>query len=229
MGCGPDLFRLFDLADTLVRDNRSRRRAIHRPVGQPQPSGPSLQEQLYEMYGRGEIDEETFNALKKLAAQGQLRPVDLAVLRYERRRKGRRRRRESEEEAALRELRARVAQLEEAREASAQVLASLQEQIEDVEARIRKREEAARRVVATDEELARRYLMEKQELLETQARLEAQAQALQADLTRLDELRGTLEAKITELEALRTRQELQALQGEITEERALGVTTDDQT
>ncbi len=229
MGCGPDLFRLFDLADTLVRDNRSRRQAVHRPMGQPQPSGPSLQEQLYEMYGRGEIDEETFNALKELAARGQLRPVDLAVLRYERRRKGRLRRRESEEEAALRQLRARIAQLEEAREASARVLASLREQIEDVAARIQKREEAARRVVATDEALARRYLMEKQELLETQARLEAQAQALQADLTRLDELRGTLEAKITELEALRTRQELQALQGEITEERALGVTTDDQT
>lgn len=217
MGCGPDVFRLFDLADTLVRDNRSRRYEAYRPVGRPQPSGPSPQEQLYDMYGRGELDEQIFNDLKDLAARGQLRPVDLAVLRYERRQKVIARPPASEEEVAIRQLRARIAQLEGAREESSRVLASLQEKIEDVKARTRKREEAARQVVATDETLARRYLMEKQELVETEARLEEQAQALRDDLVRLDELRGELEAKVMELEALRSRQEIGALRAEIAE------------
>lgn len=225
MGCGPDVFRLFDLADTLVRDNRSRRYAAYRPVGRPQPSGPSPQEQLYDMYGRGELDEQTFDDLKDLAARGQLRPVDLAVLRYERRQKTRTRPPASEEEVAIRQLRARIAQLEGAREESARVLASLQAKIEDVKARAQKREEAARQAVVSDpstgsgrrETLARRYLTEKQELLKTQARLEEQAQALRDDLARLDELKGELEAKVTELEALRSRQEIGALRTEIVE------------
>lgn len=217
MGCGPDVFRLFDLADTLVRDNRSRRHAAYRPAGRPQPSGPSLQEQLYDMYGRGELDEQTFNDLKDLAARGQLRPVDLAVLRYARRQKARTWPPASEEEVAIQQLKARIAQLEGAREESSRVLASLQAKIEDVKARTQKREEGARQVVATDEPLARRYLTEKQTLLETQARLEEQAQSLQDDLARLDELKGELEAKVAELEALRSRQEIGALRTEIAE------------
>jgi len=220
MGCGPDVFRLFDLADSLVRDNRSRRYGAYRPVGLPKPpTGPSLQEQLYEMYGRGELDKETFQDLKGLAARGQLRPMDLAVLRYEGGRKAKDRSPASEEEVAVRQLQARIAQLEGAREDSSQVLTSLQEKIEDVKARAQKRAEAARQVVPTDEALARRYLTEKQELLNTQTRLEEQAQALRDDLARLDELRGKLEAKVMELEALRSRQELQTLQTEIVEER----------
>lgn len=225
MGCGPDVFRLFDLADTLVRDNRSRRYEVYRPVGLPQPAGPSLQEQLYDMYGRGELDEKTFNDLKDLAARGQLRPVDLAVLRYERRQKVRARPPSSEEEVAIRQLRARIAQLEGAREESSRVLASLQEKIEDVKARAQRREEAARQVVTTDpstssghsEALARRYLMEKQELVATRTRLEEQAQSLRDDLTKLDELSGQLEAKVMELEALHSRQEIGALRAEIAE------------
>ncbi|NOZ26691.1 MAG: hypothetical protein GXP39_01380 [Chloroflexi bacterium] len=215
MGCGPDVFRLFDLADALVRDNRARRYRTWPATGQPQPPGPSLQEQLYEMYERGELDEETFRELKDLVSRGQLRPVDLAVLRYERRQKARSRPRESEEDVAIRKLRARIARLEEAREESSQVLTSLQERIADVEARAQQREEAARRAVATDEALARRYLMEKQELMETQVRLEAQAQALEEDLAKLDALREKLEAKVAELEALRSRQELQSLRSQI--------------
>ena len=217
MGCGPDVFRLFDLADTLVRDNRSRRYEAYRPVGLPQPSGPSLQEQIYDMYGRGELDEQTFSELKDLAARGQLRPVDLAVLRYERHQKSRARPPASEEEVAIRQLKARIAQLEGAREESSQVLAALQEKAEDVKARAQKREDAARQAVAMDEALARRHLMEKQKLVETQTHLEEQAQALRDDLARLDELQGELEAKVMELEALRSRQEIGALRAEIAE------------
>ncbi len=217
MRCGPDVFRLFDLADALVRDNRSRRYEAYRPVGIPQPTGPSLQEQLYDMYGRGELDEKTFNDLKDLAARGQLRPVDLAVLRYERRQKAKARPPESEEEIATRQLRARIGQLEGAREESAQVLASLEEKIGTLEAKAAQREKAAREVVVLDEARARQYLTEKQELEETQERLESQAQALRDDLARLDELRGKLETKVTELEAVRSRQELSALRAGIVE------------
>ncbi|HIC89493.1 MAG TPA: hypothetical protein EYP04_08835 [Anaerolineae bacterium] len=216
MGCGPDVFRLFDLADALVRDNRARRCETWPAAGSPQHPGPSLQEQLYEMYERGELDEKTFRELKDLAARGRLQPVDLAVLRYERQQRIKTRPRVSEEDVAIRKLRARIARLEEAREESSQVLASLRERIADMEARAQQREEGARQVVATDEALARRYLMEKQELVEAQARLEAQAQALEEDLARLDELRGKLEAKVAELEALRSRRELQSLRTEVT-------------
>lgn len=217
MGCGPDVFRLFDLADALVRDNRWRRYAAYQPIGRPQPTGPSLQEQLYDMYGRGELNEETFNNLKGLAARGELRPVDLVVLRYEGRQKIKVRPPETEEEAAIRQLRARISHLESAGEESARVLASLQEKIDDVKARAQKREEVARRVIATDEAQARRYLTEKQELLETQGRLEKQAQALQDDLAKLHELKGELQAKVMELEALHSRRELYALRTEIKE------------
>jgi len=168
------------------------------------------------MYERGELDEKTFRELKDLAARGRLQPVDLAVLRYERQQRIKTRPRVSEEDVAIRKLRARIARLEEAREESSQVLASLRERIADMEARAQQREEGARQVVATDEALARRYLMEKQELVEAQARLEAQAQALEEDLARLDELRGKLEAKVAELEALRSRRELQSLRTEVT-------------
>ena len=220
MGCGPDVFRLFDLADTLVRDNRSRRYGVYPPADQP-PVGPSPREQLYAMYARGEVDKETFRALKELAKRGELRAVDVAVLRYEQKRKPRPRSSPaSEEEVAIRQLQSRIAQLEEARKESSRVLTSLQEKIEDVKARAQKREEAARQLVSSDEALARRYLLEKQELLETQARLEEQAQALRDDLTKLDDLRGKLEAKVTELKALQSRQELQALQTEIVQEPA---------
>jgi chromosome segregation ATPase len=217
MGCGPDVFRLFDLADALVRDNQWRRYAAYRPIGRPQPTGPSLQEQLYDMYGRGELNEETFNDLKDLASRGQLRPVDLAVLRYQGRQKTKVRPPETEEETAIRQLQARIFHLESAREESARVLASLHKKIDDVKGRAQKREEIARRVIATDEARARRYLTEKQELLEIRARLEKQTQALQDDLAKLDELKGELEAKVTELEALHSRRELHALRTEIKE------------
>jgi len=219
MGCGPDVFRLFDLADTLVRDNRSRRYGTYPPTGLPQPAGPSPREQLYQMYARGEVDKKTFRALKELARRRELREVDLAVLRFEQRRKPKKKSSPaSEEEVAVRQLQSRIAQLEGAQEESSRVLTSLQEKIEDVRARAQKREEAARQVLPTDEALARRYLTEKQELLETQTRLEEQAQALQEDLAKLDDLRGKLEAKVTELKALHARQELQSLRTEIVEE-----------
>jgi len=218
MGCGPDVFRLFDLADTLVQDNRSRRYGTYPPVGPSQSTGPSPREQLYEMYARGEVDRQTFRALKELARRGELREVDLAVLHYEQRKKPRKKSPPaSEEEVAIRQLQSRITQLEGAREESSRVLTSLREKIEDVSARAQKREEAARQVVSNDEALARRYLMEKQELLKTQTRLEEQAQALQEDLANLDDLRGKLETKVTELEALRSRQDLQTLQTEIVE------------
>jgi len=218
MGCGPDVFRLFDLADTLVRDNRSRRYGAYPPADQPPPVGPSPREQLYAMYARGEVDKETFRALKELAKRGELRAVDVAVLRYEQKRKPKRKSPLTEEEVAIRQLQGRIAELEEAREESLRVLSSLQEKIEDVQARAQKREEAARRAVSSDEVLARRYLMEKQELLETQTRLQEQAQALQDDLAKLDDLREKLEAKVTELEALRSRQDIQSLRTKIVEE-----------
>jgi len=214
MGCGPDVFRLFDLADALIRDNRARRYGGAPSVGSSQAPGPSLREQLYEMYERGELDEETFRDLQDLAARGRLHPVDLAVLRYERRQKVNARPRESEEDVAIRKLRARIARLEEAREESSRVLASLRERIADMEERAQRREEAARLAVAKDETLARRYLMEKQELMEAQARLVEQARALEEDLARLGELQAKLEAKVIELEALRSRQELQTLRTE---------------
>ncbi len=222
MGCGPDVFRLFDLADAFMRENRARRQAACCPeetMGRRPSPGPSVQEQLYEMYGRGELDEPTFQRLKELAARGQLRPVDLAVLRYERRQQKRTQPPLSEEEAAIRQLRARIAQLEQARTDSAQVLETLEAKVREMEDRAREREEAARQAVARDESLARRYLLEKQTLLETRARLVEQAEALRKDMERLDGLKAQLEAKVAELEALRSRETLQTLQTEALEDQ----------
>ncbi len=173
---------------------------------------PSVEEQLYTMYARGELDEDAFRALKALAEKGQLQPVDLAVHRLEALRRRATRGRESDTERSIRQIRARLVRLEKARSESTQVLDTLQKKMAALAEEAEKREAAAREAVAHDEERARRYLEEKQELLATRARLEEQAAALQEDLQRIDELRLTLEARIAELEALRTREELQKLE-----------------
>src|SRR4030067_1131767 len=112
MGCGPGLHDLFYLTDMLIRDNRGRRDRLQvASAARPDRAGESteaLVSQLYEMVGRGEVRDEAFEALKALAARGQLRPVDLAVHRA---RAGRRvrRRAETEEATTLRQVRARLA------------------------------------------------------------------------------------------------------------------------
>ncbi len=218
MGCGPDLLRLFDLADALMRENQVHRREACCPEERPTPRAvPSVREQLGEMYERGELDEPTYQRLREMAARGRLRPVDLAVLRYERRQR-KRAQPPSEEETAIRQLRARIAQLERARAESSEVLATLEAKIAEIEDRAREREEAARRAVAEDETLARRHLLERQALLESRQRLREQAEALREDLDRLEGLKAQLEAKVAELEALRSREALQTLRTEVTEE-----------
>ena len=74
--------------------------------------------------------------------------------------------------------------------------------------RVTHREQAARKLVATDEEAARRLLIEKTELNVSRERLAEQAQALRGDLARLGDLRAQLEAKASELEAVEAREEL---------------------
>jgi DNA repair exonuclease SbcCD ATPase subunit len=214
LGCGPGLGNLFYLADRLLEENRARRGSAlsAAPVARPF-FRPELTQQLYDMYGRGELSEAAFAALKPLAERGALRPADLAVHRVRARR--RRPRPEGRETgAALRQVQARLAQLEEAREASSQTLADLEARMVGLAERATGKEQTARQVVATDEEAARRLLMERAELEESGERLAEQARALRDDLARLDDLRAQLEAKAAELEAVGAREELAAVVNE---------------
>lgn len=213
LGCGPGLGDLFYLADRLLEDNRARRGSALSAAPVARPSQSELTQQLYDMYGRGELSEAAFAALKSLAGRGTLRPADLAVHRV---RAGRRRPRPEGREtaAALRQVQVRLTQLDEAREASSQTLADLEARMAGLAERATGKEQAARQLVATDEEAARRLLMEKAELEASRQRLAEQAQALRDDLARLDDLQAQLEAKAAELEAVGAREELAAVVNE---------------
>ncbi|HLE29154.1 MAG TPA: hypothetical protein VI793_13600 [Anaerolineales bacterium] len=207
MSCGSPLGDLFYLADRLLYP--------HPDIAAPLPSHTSLMAEgpgvgvraaLYRMYGEGQISEEVFTALRTLADRDQLRPADLAVHRARARRRpdG-----HSDVEAmnALRGIRSRLAHLAQARAASEKVLANMEARVAGLGERIVGKEQAARDAVAveSDETAARSRLAEKAEFASSRDRLAAQAQALRADLARLDDLRAQLEAKAAELEAIQAR------------------------
>jgi len=212
IGCGSGLYDLFYLTDMLIRDNRARRDPLYVTPAVLSPatgsrageSTKALVDQLYEMAGRGQLGDEAFEALKSLADQGQLRPADLAVHRVKAGRQ-RHRRANAEEAAALRQVQARLAQLDEARESSAAVLADLESRLDRLASQIAAKEQAARDRVTTDEGAARCALTEKAALADSYHRLNEQAQALRDDLTRLEEMRLQLEDRAAELEAVQAR------------------------
>ena len=203
MGCGSALGDLFYLADAFA----------YRTYDSPLPpdrwriggeGNESLRTHLYQMHGEGQISEEVFNALQVLAEQGQLRPADLAVHLSRARRGGS----EGGDAAignALRGIRSRHAKLVQARVGSEKVLTDLEARLSELDERITVKEQTARQSLTKDEETARKRLAEKAELTSSRERLTAQAQALRADLTRLDELNLQLGSKSVELEAVQAR------------------------
>jgi phage shock protein A len=157
------------------------------------------------MHGEGQISEEVFNALQVLAERGQLRPADLAV-HLARARRGGSAGGDAAIGNALRGIRSRHAKLVQARVGSDKVLADLEVRLSELDERIAVKEQAARQsVTQQNEETARQRLAEKAEFAGSRSRLAAQAQALRADLARLDELNLQLEAKSAELEAVQAR------------------------
>ena len=212
MGCGSPLGDLFYLADTLLDP---RPLPLPRSGGGERGEGGALRAELYQMHGEGQISQEVFTALRALADRGQLRPADLAVHRARARRcpvNG-----DDVETSrrdvctnALRGVRSRLTQLAQARAASEKVLADLEARLAGLDERIVGKEQAARDALAAerDEAAARQRLAEKAEFASSRDRLAAQAQALRADLARLDDLRAQLEAKAAELEAVQARSSL---------------------
>ncbi|MBI3163312.1 MAG: hypothetical protein HYZ24_01405 [Chloroflexi bacterium] len=206
MSCGSPLGDLFYLADTL----------LYRTYDSPLPVGGKgiggdgdnhLRAQLYQMYGEGQISEEVFTALRTLADRGQLRPADLAVHR------ARAQHPPAEHDDpiaanALRGIRSRLTQLAQTRTSSAKVLADLEARLLDIDQRVADKEQSAREIIERDEESARQRLAEKAELSLSHDRLAAQAEALRADLSRLDDLQAQLEAKSVELEVVQARSRL---------------------
>ena len=206
MSCGSPLGDLFYLADTL----------LYRTYDSPLPLGgrgagyegdASLRTQLYQMYGEGQISEEVFTALRTLADRNQLRPADLAVHRA-RAQHSSAGHDDPVAATALRGIRSRLAQLAQARTSSEKVLADLEARLLDIDQRAADKKQAAREIIERDEEFARQRLTEKAELGLNRDHLAAQAQALRADLSRLDDLRAQLEAKSVELEAVQARSRL---------------------
>jgi len=208
MGCGLPLGDLFYLADSLLERGLNNGSAAASDVpfsAHRTPDG--LRAQLYQMYGEGQISEEVFTALRTLAERGQLRPADLAVHRA----RGRHRLLHHDDSVttnALRGIRARLTQLVPVRAASERVLADVEARLLEIDQRAADKEQAAREIIERDEESARQYLAEKAELGRSRDRLAAQAQALRADLSRLEDLQAQLEAKSLELEAVEARSSL---------------------
>ena len=211
MGCGPDVLHLFQLADSVIQQNRQ-----HRVFGQPTPrqvvsstSVETLRKQLDRMYVEGEVDERSYRALRKLAEAGNLEPVDLAVHRINTHPNLRSAQVTlSEEEKAKRQLRTRLLEIESAREESQRILMSLKEKLNVLEKEIKLHEQAARDAITENEQQARRHLQAKQAFLTTRENLHRQMAALEQDVARLDELYVAIEAKLAELDALEARERL---------------------
>lgn len=207
MSCGSPLGDLFYLADRLLYPHPG----FVTPPSSPnyamgEGPGAGVRAQLYQMYGEGQISEEVFTALRALADRGQLRPADLAVHRARARRRPAKRG-DVEVTNALNGIHSRLAQLAEARTGSEKVLADLETRLTGLDERIIGKEQAARDALAVgqDKQAARSRLAEKAEIANSRNRLEAQTQALRADLARLDDLRVQLETKAAELEAVQAR------------------------
>ncbi|MDP1548235.1 MAG: hypothetical protein Q8L87_19650 [Anaerolineales bacterium] len=209
MSCGSPLGDLFYLADSLLDHgaNNGWRVTSDATFSTRRIPPDDLHARLYQMYGEGKISEEVFAALQTLADRGQLRPADLAVHRA---RAGHRPAGHDDPvvATALRGIRSRLAQLAQARASSEKVLADLEARLLDTDQRAADKEQAAREIIERDEEFARQRLAEKAELSLNRDRLAAQALALRADLSRLDDLRAQLEAKSVELEAVQARSRL---------------------
>lgn len=206
MGCGSPLGNLFYLADTLLYHTYNSPLPVsERGIGIE--SDNPLRAQLYQMYGEGQISEEVFTALRILADRGQLRPADLAVhrSRVPHRSAGHG---DPVTANALRGIRSRLTQLAQVRAASENVLVDLKAQLSDINQRMDDKEQAAREIIERDEESARLRLAEKVELGLSRDRLAPQVDALQTDLSRLDDLSAQLEAKSIELEAVQARSRL---------------------
>ncbi len=203
MGCGSALGDLFYLADALA----------YRTYDFPLPpdrwktggeGNESLRTRLYRMHGDGQISEDVFNALQVLAERGQLRPADLAV-HLARTRRGGSQGGDPAIGNALRGIRSRHVKLMQARGDAEKALADLEARLSELDERVAAKEQVARQSVEQDEETARQCLAEKAAFASSRERLAAQAQALRADLARLDELNLQLEAKSAELEAVQAR------------------------
>lgn len=209
MGCGSVLGDLFYLTDSFIQRESGNGWRVASDVTFTAYHTPpdDLRAQLYQMYGEGQISEEVFTALRSLAGRSQLRPADLAVHRA----RAQHRSMGHEDPAtanALRGIRSRLTQLAQARASSEKILADLEARLSDIDRRAADKQRAAREVVERDEESARQRLAEKAELGVSRDRLAAQAQALRADLSRLDDLCAQLEAKSMELEAVQARSRL---------------------
>jgi chromosome segregation ATPase len=210
MGCGSPLGDLFYLADALIAGSYSGQVASYSPAptawaqGAGVDSRDDLCARLYRMHGEGQVSDEVFHALRALAERGQLRLADLAV-HQARARRGASERGDTAIQNALRGIRSRQNQLQQARAGSEKVLADLEARLSELDECMVAKEQAARQVLAQDEETARQRLAEKAQLASSRERLEAQAQALRADLARLDGLRAQLEAKSAELESMQAR------------------------
>jgi hypothetical protein len=213
MGCGSLLGDLFYLTDALIAGSYSGQKVSYypAPMAWAQGAGGDVREdltaRLYQMHGEGQIGEEVFHALRALAERGQLRPADLAVHHAH----ARRSMNESGDAAtvnALRGTRSRLNQLEQARTGSEKALANLETRLSELDERIAVKDQAARQILAQDEDAARIRLAEKAELAGSRERLATQAQALRADLVRLDDLYTQLKAKFAELESVRARFQL---------------------
>ena len=201
---------LFYLADALIATNVSGQTLLYTsaPITWAPRTGldmpKDVRARLYQMHGEGQISEEAFQALLVLAEQGQLRPADLAVHQV-RARRGGAQKGDAAIGNALRGIRSRLGQLHRARTDSEKALAGLETSLRELDERIAAKEQAARQVVAQDEETARRYLADKAELSISRARVADQAQASRADLARLDDLSVQLKGKMIELESVQAR------------------------
>lgn len=210
---------LFRLVEEVLEQNREHQERKPRRLSEAE----KLEEELKILYASGDIDEETYDRLRIGIRAGKVGRQDLQQLRTE---AAERKLAEIPEERELKRARADIEKerraLLRAKEESSAIIADLGNRLSDLKAEAKQLENKAREALASDENAARAYLEQKQDVEDRMDRLAQQLMALYGDLERVEELSTVLDEKEEELKVLEARGRLVALRARIQKPKEAG-------
>ena len=174
------------------------------------------------MYARGEIDSGTYHRLIDMAQSGHLNWEDLrqigktsqVAIIQERRDP---RKRDPDMVNDLNQLYSRRKQLENARQDTEEVLASLEKEAARLAEQAKTAETEAKKAI-DNEEVARAYLDTRQKALDRAASVQERIDGLRQNLRRIENLEADLSTREAELKALESGEQLAELEASIRQE-----------
>lgn len=213
----------YRILERLVDEVLDERRHQRRQADVPWNPQRELEQEVKLLYARGDIGEESYRRLLRMARSGELSWDDLEQMRREQAPLSQEapvddtRRRDAEIVRALNRLYSHRTRLDEQQVETEQVLERLEADME----RLRGQAETAAgkaQLAMPDETVARAYLETKQEAEARIATLEARVANLRRSLGRIRHLRDELATREAELKALESTADLAELEAQIRED-----------